>query len=85
MKRHPFSVFSLVFGIVLILLAASIAFPARGWLIGTPHWLLPAAVILVGAALMSPLFTTMQSKKTPRDEAEGNAPGEATDTPPDHP
>ena len=85
MKRHPFNVFSLVFGIVLILLAARIAFPARGWFFGTPHWLLPTAVILVGVALMSPLFTTMQSKKTPMDETEGNAPGETTDTPADHP
>ncbi len=80
MKRHQFNVFSLMFGIVLILLAASAPFPARAWFFTTPHWLLPAAVILVGAALMSPLFTTMQSKKTPRDETEGNTPGETTDT-----
>ncbi len=85
MKRHPFNVFSLVFGIVLILLAASAAFPARGWFFRIPHWLLPAAMILVGAALISPLFTTMQSKKTPRDKTEGDAQREATHTPPDHP
>ena len=41
MKRHPFNVFSLVFGIVLILLAAQIAFPARGWFFGHPPLVAP--------------------------------------------
>ena len=69
MKRHSFNAFSLVFGVILILLAAWIAFPAQGWLFGIPHWLLPAAVILVGAALMSPLFTARESNRGGPEES----------------
>lgn len=61
MKRHSFNMFSLAFGLALIVLAAWIGFPARGWLFGTPRWLLPAVVILVGVVLMSPLFTSRAS------------------------
>lgn len=71
MKRRQFNVFSLVFGVILILLAAWIAFPARGWLFGTPQWLLPAAVILVGAALMSPLFTSKMINARSQEESGG--------------
>lgn len=62
MKRHSVNVFSLAFGLILILLAATTAFPARGWLFGVPQWLLPAAVIVVGVALMSPLLTYKKAK-----------------------
>ncbi len=58
MKRHPFNIFSLLFGSILILLAAWIAFPVRGWLFSIPRWFLPTVVILIGAALMGPLFTS---------------------------
>lgn len=88
MKRHPFNVFSLVLGVVLILLAAWavwIGFPVRGWFFDTRHWLFPAAVILVGVALVSPLFATMHSNRTSGDETEGDASGPASDTTPDHP
>lgn len=86
MKRHSLNAFSLVFGIVLILLAAWTAFAPRGRLFDTQQWqwLLPTAVILVGAALMSPLFTTTKRNKTPKN-TDGHEPAEATDTPPDHP
>lgn len=70
MKRHSVNVFSLAFGVILILLAATTAFPARGWLFGVPQWLLPAAVILVGAALMSPLFTGREGKQSSPDESD---------------
>jgi len=69
MKRHSFNVFSLAFGLTLIVLAAWIGFPARGWLFGTPRWLLPAVVILVGAALMSPLFTSRRDDGWDREES----------------
>ncbi|MCQ3804087.1 MAG: hypothetical protein OXC98_07930 [bacterium] len=72
MKRHPLNLFSLVFGSVLILVAAWavwIGFPARGWFFDASHWLFPAVVIVVGVALMSPLFTSMR-KKTGEDETE---------------
>ena len=69
MKRHSFNVFSLAFGLTLIVLAAWIGFPARGWLFGTPRWLLPVAVILVGAALMSPLFTSRANDRRDREES----------------
>ena len=83
MKRHSLNVFSLVFGLILILAAAWIAFPARGWLFGIPHWFLPAAVILVGAALMSPLLTSRdRNTRSPGESGDVDEPREATKTPP---
>ena len=83
MRRHSFNVFSLVFGVILILLAAWIAFPARGWLFGTPQWLLPVVVILVGAALMSPLFTSKENnRRSPEESAAVEQPWEVPKTPP---
>ena len=71
MRRHAFNVFSLVLGLVLIVLATWIAFPARSWLFGVPRWLLPAAVILVGAALMSPLLTSRdRPEKSPEQSGD---------------
>ncbi len=82
MKRHPVNVFPLAFGIILILLAAWIAVPDQGWLFDPPRWLLPAAVILVGAALMSPLFTSKENKKRgPEESGHGNQPWEASEAP----
>ena len=71
MKRHSFNVFSLAFGLTLIVLAGWIGFPARGWLFGTPRWLLPTLVILVGAVLMNPLFTSRDAGKRRSDESDG--------------
>lgn len=71
MKRHPLNVFPLVFGAVLILLAARIALPVRGWLFDIPRWFLPAAVIVIGAALMSPLFTLRNAQKSRSGESDG--------------
>ena len=83
MKRRPFNVFSLVFGVILILLAAWIAFPTRGWLFGTPQWLLPAAVILVGAALMSPLFTSREGNtRSPGESSAVEQYSDVSRTPP---
>ena len=83
MKRHSVNVFSLVFGVLLIMAAAWIAFPMRGWLFGTPHWLLPMAVILVGAALMSPLFTSRRDNGRDRDESgDADRPMETSETRP---
>ena len=36
MKRHTFNAFSLVFGAILILVAAWSAFSGQGWLFGIP-------------------------------------------------
>lgn len=69
MKRHSVNVFSLVFGVLLILLAVWIAYPVRGWWYGTPRWLLPAAVIVVGASLMSPLFTSRAGDEGSSEES----------------
>ena len=69
MKRHPFNVFSLVLGLLLTVLAVWIVFPGRGWLFGVPDWFLPVAVILVGAALMSPLFTSRAGNGRDREES----------------
>ena len=83
MKRHSVNVFSLVFGVLLIMAAAWIAFPMRGWLFGTPHWLLPVAVILVGAALMSPLFSSRKDNGRDRDESgDADRPMETSETRP---
>ena len=83
MKRHSVNVFPLVFGVLLIMAAAWIAFPMRGWLFGTPHWLLPVAVILVGAALMSPLFTSRRDNGRDRDESgDADRPMETSETRP---
>ncbi|MCQ3804088.1 MAG: hypothetical protein OXC98_07925 [bacterium] len=86
MKRHPLNLFSLVFGSVLILVAAWAVwngFPARGWFFDASHWLFPAVVIVVGVALMSPLFTSMR-KKTGEDDADEDAFSPATEKPADH-
>ena len=76
MKRHSLNVFSLVFGIALILIAAWTAFAPRGWLFRTPEWRWqwapPAAAILLGAAMMSPLLTNMRNKKASGDAGEGD-------------
>lgn len=87
MKRHPFNVFSLMFGTALILLAswaAWIALPWPGWLLRASDWLLPSAAILVGAAMLIPLLTR-RSQTTPGVEDHGDSSGQATDPPPDHP
>lgn len=75
MKRHSLNVFSLVFGIALLLIAAWTAFAPRGWLFRTPHWqwATPAAAILVGAAMISPLFTNLRKRRNPEDGAGGDA------------
>ena len=84
MKRHPLNVFSLLFGIVLILAATWTAFAPRGWLFAPSQWhwqlVLPAAAILLGAALMSPLFTTRRADGAPEDGTANEPAGEATDT-----
>lgn len=80
MKRHPFNVLSLMFGIFLILLAAWTtwtAFPVRGWVIDFSRWLLPSAAILVGAALLSPLFRSNQRIEESRDDTVEHAPEES--------
>ena len=81
MKRHPFNAFSLVFGVILILFAAWVA--SGEWLSGIPQWFLPAGVIVVGAALMSPLFTSRGSnRRRPEESGDGDQPWEASNTPP---
>jgi len=83
MKRHPFNLFSLLFGTFLVLLAAWttwLTFPVRGWVIDFSRWLLPTAAILVGAALLSPLFTPKQAKRTSGDETEEEASGLEAET-----
>lgn len=88
MKRHPFNVFSLIFGIILIMVAASAAwvpYPAPRWIFDTSDWLIPGAAILVGGALLSPLFTPKQPKNTPGDATESETPGVATDSSTEHP
>lgn len=87
MKRHPFNVLSLIFGTFLVLAAVWatwIGFPTRGWFFDTSRWLLPAAAILVGGALLSPLFTR-QGEDTAADETDGDPREEATVTPTDQP
>lgn len=86
MKRHPFNLLSLMFGIFLVLLAAWttwFVFPIRAWVIDFSRWLVPAAAILVGAALLSPLFTPKQNKKTSGNGIEEDASGLETNTPAD--
>ncbi|MDE0130769.1 MAG: hypothetical protein OXQ32_00705 [bacterium] len=83
MKRHPFNLLSLMFGIFLILLAAWttwFAFPIRAWVIDFSRWLVPAAAILVGAALLSPLFTPKRDKKTSGNGIEEDTSGLETET-----
>ena len=83
MKRHSLNVFSLVFGVILVLLAASTAFAPEGWWFSAPPWqwqlVLPAAAILLGVALMSPLFTARQRDKSGGNETEDDAAGDPTD------
>lgn len=88
MKRHPFNLLSLTFGIFLILLAAWttwFVFPIRAWVIDFSRWLVPAAAILVGAVLLSPLFTPGQRDGETGDESEYDASGPETATPADRP
>lgn len=83
MKRHSLNVFSLVFGVLLILAAAWIGFPTRGWWFDTPRWLLSAAVIVVGAALMSPVFTSKEATSRSADQVDDVVPSrEGSPTPP---
>ena len=82
MKRHTFNVFSLVFGAILILVAAWSAFSGRGWLFDIPHWLVPTAAILVGAALMRPLFASRQRNRRHPEENGEVAQSQEADNPP---
>ena len=60
MRRHPFNVFSLGFGVVLILLAVGLVVPTdlsdEFSKIATFRWLLPLALVLVGVSMLSSLF-----------------------------
>lgn len=85
MKRHPFNIFSLITGVVLVMLAAWavwIAVPLQGsYVIDFSRWLVPAAAIVVGAALLSPLFKPKNDKKTPEDEVQEDEPEVSVDAP----
>ena len=85
MKRHPFNFFSLITGVVLVLVAAWavwIAVPLKGsFIIDFSRWLVPAAAIVVGAALLSPLFTRRKNKKAPEDEIQEYEPEVSVDAP----
>lgn len=84
MKRHPFNILSLVFGVILVLIAAGaawITFPAPRWVLDFSDWLLPGAAIVIGAALLSPLFTAKHPEKTSGDDTDSRT----TDGPTDHP
>ncbi|MDE0233279.1 MAG: hypothetical protein OXI56_09040 [bacterium] len=88
MKRHPFNLLSLMFGIFLILLAAWttwFVFPIRAWVIDFSRWLVPAAAILVGAALLSPVFIPRQRDDAPGDETGDEASELVAETPADRP
>lgn len=66
MKRHPFNVFSLGFGVVLILLAVGLVVPAElsdeFSQFATVRWLLPLAMVLVGVSMLSSLFRRRESE-----------------------
>ena len=88
MKRHPFNILSLLFGVFLIMVAASaawITFPTPQWVFDFSDWLVPGAAILIGVALLSPLFTRRQPEETPGHEAESDASGVAGDPPAESP
>lgn len=81
MKRHPLNTFSLVFGVILLLAAVWIAFPTRGWLFDIPQWLPSVAVILVGVALIGPLFKSRAGDTEPvSDNTNADPSGKATDS-----
>ncbi|MDE0370834.1 MAG: hypothetical protein OXK16_10640 [bacterium] len=69
MKRHPFNVFSLGFGVVLILLAVGLVVPAElsdeFSRFATVRWLLPLAMVLVGVSMLSSLFRRRESGAEP--------------------
>ena len=74
MKRHKLNIISLVPGVILILLAAGIALPVRNPMVGFPRWILPAAVILVGVALLWPLFSLRgDSRESPGSEGDAES------------
>jgi hypothetical protein len=83
MKRHPFNIFSLIFGVGMILLAAWAAWTdlpiSKQFIVDISRWAVPVAAILVGAALLSPLFTSQRNKKTTRDGTDGDHPVVVTD------
>ena len=82
MKRHPFNLLSLMFGIFLIGLAAWttwFVFPIRAWVIDFSRWLVPAAAIVVGAALLGPLFTPKQRDNASGEETEDDGPEVSAD------
>ena len=57
MKRHPFNAVSFGFGVLFIVIAAGVALPSKPWWFGIPPWLIPVALLLLGALIMRPLFT----------------------------
>lgn len=60
MNRHRFDPISFVFGALFVAIAAAIALPETPWqfVFGgiSFGWILPAALILVGVALLAPAF-----------------------------
>lgn len=72
MYKHRFDAVSFVFGVAFLALAAMFALPAEPWEIyfGLDlGWLLPAAVLVVGVALLAPIFRRTAVPAPPADSA----------------
>ena len=65
MKRHPLNVFSLGFGVVLILLAVGLVVPTEFSYIATLRWLVPLALVLVGISMLGSLFRRRETDTDP--------------------
>ncbi len=72
MYRHRFDAVSFVFGVAFLALAAMFALPVKPWDIYFGFdlgWLLPTAVLVVGVALLTPLFRRSTQPAPPADSA----------------
>ena len=65
MKRHPFNVFSLGFGVVLILLAVGLVVPTEFSYIATLRWLVPLALVLVGISMLGSVLRRRETDTDP--------------------
>lgn len=72
MKPHQFDPISFVFGVLFVAIAAAVALPETPWefVFGgiSFGWLLPLLLIVVGVALLAPVFQRRERSTTEVDQ-----------------
>ena len=84
MKRHNFSAFSFVLGVLLIAAAAASAFSSYTWWLDRQRildWAWPVFLMVLGAALLTGPLNSLRRRRAPRPDAPGETAEEAAEPP----